>query len=107
MRTVMRVALWAVPWLITGTAYASPACKQASYIFGKMSVGAIQCNLRESDAMPGVRLFLEVMDRACHGHDDRAAEKAAGYAIYDEIKARGRAAVCARISSEFMSMKGN
>jgi hypothetical protein len=85
----------------------SRACDQSSYVFGKLAVAALNCNLPDNESVRrSLAAFLEVAERLCGGGkpDKWPGTEAGGKAFYAEVRQQGHNAVCGRITREFLEM---
>jgi hypothetical protein len=85
----------------------SRACDQSSYVFGKLAVAALNCNLPDNESVRrSLAAFLEVAEHLCGGGkpDKWPGTEAGGKAFYAEVRQQGHNAVCGRITREFLEM---
>ena len=103
--TILALALAASPLLQAEARNA--ACYQTSYVAGKLAVAALNCNLPDNESVRrSLAVFGDAAERACGGGKPHQwlGSEAGAKAFYAEVRRQGRAAVCGRITREFLEM---
>jgi hypothetical protein len=93
----------------SSNAFAEPNnCTQASFLFSKLAVAAVNCNFPDSPEInKPLAVFADVARHYCgNGPASRwPGTKVGGMAFYKEVRSKGRGAVCGRIYGEFLGAR--
>jgi hypothetical protein len=81
------------------------ACTQSAFLFTKLAVASINCNFQASKSLA---FYADMAKHFCGSGPASSwpGAKAGAMAFYTELNARGRTAVCDRISKEMTDLEG-